>query len=138
MKPHKFKKVYHCCDQWEELSHGMWDEPVNKKEQQNMAMKLMSDANLFGHYMERVTNEWPISCENALTDDNLNKKAWLGQAACALAMRIPESVTRSAWGKLSYEQQLLANQQAQQFILQWSNRYAKSKGLSKNMERSLL
>lgn len=116
----------------------MWSEPVNKKEQENMAINLMSDHNLFGHYMERVTNEWLISCENALTDKNLNKKAWLGQAACALALRIPESITRLAWGKLTYEQQFLANKQAEQFILSWSNRYAASKGLSEDMERSLL
>ena len=138
MKPHKFDRVYHQYDRWEELQHGMWSEPVNKKEQQVMAINLMSDQKLFGHYMERVTNEWFISCENALTDENLNKKAWLGQAACALALRIPESITRLAWGKLTYEQQFLANKQAEQFILSWSNRYAASKGLSENMERSLL
>lgn len=138
MKPHKLDRVYHQCEHWEELQHGMWAEPVNRKEQESMAINLMSNYCLFGHYMKRVTNEWPISCENSLTDENLNKKAWLGQAACALAMRIPESVTRSAWSKLNYEQQLLANQQAQQFIFAWADRYATSKGLHADMERSLL
>jgi len=138
MKPHKLDRVYHQYNRWEELQYGMWADPVNKKEQEIMAINLMSNDKLFGHYMKRVTNEWPISCENALTDENLNKKAWLGQAACALAMRIPESVTRSAWSKLTYEQQFLANKQAEQFIFAWSDRYAASSGLSENMERSLL
>lgn len=138
MKPHKFDRVYHQYDRWEEMQHGMWDEPANKKAQMQMAIEFMSDHELFGSYMDRVINEWQISCENALTDYNLNQKAWLGQAACALAMRMPESVTRAAWSKLTYEQQLLANKQAKQSILAWTNRYAESKGLSKNMERSLL
>lgn len=132
------KRVYRHIDDWEEVHFGMWDPPKDKKRQMTQAINFTSNHKLYGSYMMRVATEWAASCENALTDYNLNRKAWVGHAACALALRLPESVVREAWGKLTYEQQLLANDQADRAIKVWERNYRKSNGLLEHVGGSLL
>jgi hypothetical protein len=88
--------------------------------------------------MQRVIKEWPISCENALTDYSLNRKAWVGHAACALALGCPEDITRQAWKELTYEQQLLANKEADGAIKAWEYNYIKDRGLYSNVGKPML
>jgi len=88
--------------------------------------------------MQRVTVEWPNSCINALTDYNLNRKAWIGHAACALALRCPEDITRQAWGLLTNEQRILANHQADRAIQSWEMRYRASLGIRADVASPLL
>jgi hypothetical protein len=134
----KLKRVYHPYDTWEEIKFNMWGEVDDKAEWLQKAIAFTSDHKQYGHYMLRVTREWPISCENALTDININQMAWIGHAACALAMQCPEDIIRTAWGYLTDEQRLLANKEAERAIQKWSIRYAESKGLHKDMGGSLL
>jgi hypothetical protein len=93
---------------------------------------------LYGRYMMRVVSEWPNSCLNALTDGNLNRKAWIGHAACAFALRCPEDITRQAWGLLSNEQRVLANRQAERAIQSWELRHVTSGRIHPVMAESLL
>lgn len=79
----------------------------------------------YGKAMIRVINEWPISCEQNLTNLSQNRKAWIGHAACALEHGIPESVVRSAWGCLTKRQQDLANDAAQRAIEAWEENHAR-------------
>jgi hypothetical protein len=134
----KFERVYHPCECWEEIQHNMWGTVEDRAKYLSMAIAFTGNHYLYGHFMKKVIEEWPISCENAFTDNNLNRKAWLGHAACALAFECPEDIVRQAWSKLNYEQQLLANQQAERYILIWADRYSKSKGLRNDMEETLL
>lgn len=134
----KLKRVYHPYDEWEEIHYNMWGSVSDFKLWLDKAIEFTGDHDLYGHYMIRVINEWPISCENALTDSYINKKAWLGHAAAALAINCPEHVTRKAWGYLSNEQQFLANKQAERAIRTWQNMYIESKELYRGMGGSLL
>lgn len=116
----------------------MWGEVDDRAAWIEKAIVFTGDAEQYGHYMMRVVNEWPISCENALTDYALSQKAWIGHAACALAMHCPEDIVRLAWGKLKDEQQFLANAKAARAIQEWSITYAKGKGLYTAMGNTLL
>ena len=116
----------------------MWGPVESKDQSMNQALEFTGDAILYGSYMRRVTLEWPISCENALTDHFLNRKAWLGHAAVALALQIPEDITRAAWAKLSNEQQLLANEEASRAIQTWEYTYIKDRKLYQDMGAPLL
>jgi hypothetical protein len=116
----------------------MWGVVKDRKKAIASAIDFTGDHKLYGRFMTRVINEWPISCENALTDYSLNRRAWVGHAACALARGIPEDITRLAWGKLNDEQRLLANKAADRAIQQWEHNYAKSIGLCEHMEEPLL
>jgi hypothetical protein len=132
------KRVYHPVSEWEEMNFNMWGVTDNKSALLTKAITFTGDHDLYGSFMQRVIKEWPISCENSLTDNNLNKRAWIGHAAVALALQIPEDVTREAWGKLTDEQQLLANREATRAIQQWEESYRENKGLHSGVERQML
>ena len=134
----KLKRVWHDYRDWEEVAHNMWGEATDTQQALWDAIAFTSDHVRYGSYMMRVIQEWPISCENALTDNTLNQKAWLGHAATALALSIPEDITRKAWGHLTDEQRLLANKEAERAISTWKDVYAKSKNLHSDMGGSLL
>lgn len=116
----------------------MWGEVSNRKTYLRRAVLFTGNHRLYGRYMIKVTQEWPNSCVNALTDYNLNRKAWIGHAACALALHCPEDITRQAWGMLTNEQRILANRQADRAIQSWEVRYRKSIGVRFNVEEAML
>lgn len=134
----RFKRVWHPYWAWEEMAHGMWSDPVDRQSQLELAIEFTGDHIGYGSAMLRVVREWPISCENALTDAMLNRRAWVGHAACALMHRLPERIVREAWGHLRDEQQLLANKAAERAIVEWELSYAQSLGLSQDLGGSLL
>lgn len=134
----KLKRVYHPFSLWEEIQFGMWSDIENEKEWLEKAILFTGDHKLYGSFMMRVINEWPISCENALTDYNMNRKAWVGHAAAALAMNCPEHITRKAWKHLTHEQQYLANEEASRAIRTWENNYLKGKQLRESVGGTLL
>lgn len=117
------KRVWVRCELWEELTHNMWGTVDSRAEYLQKAIEFTGNHRLYGSYMIRVVNEWKHSCLNALTDDSLNQKAWVGHAACALAIRCPEYITRQAWGYLSNVQRELANIQAKKAIQLWNENY---------------
>lgn len=134
----RFKREWVPVDMWEEIEHGMWDSPRDASSQLTTAVDFTGNAPLYGSYMRRVVREWPNSCRNALTDYSLNRKAWLGHAACALAHRLPESIVRKAWGHLTDEQRFLANREAAGAIAEWEHAYAKDRGVLPDMGGALL
>ena len=134
----KLKRIWLPIDSWEEIGFNMWGEVVNRRLYLQKAEIFTGNYRLYGRYMQRVTKEWPNSCINALTDYNLNRKAWIGHAACALALRCPEDITRQAWGLLTDEQRILANRQASRAIQSWEVRYRASLGIRADVESPLL
>lgn len=134
----KLKRVWLPIDQWEEINANMWGEVPDRRLYLQRAVIFTGNHRLYGRYMMRVTHEWPNSCINALTDYNLNRKAWIGHAACALALRCPEDITRQAWGLLTDEQRILANSQASRAIQSWEMRYRESLGIRQNMAKPML
>ena len=134
----KLQRVYRRYQEWEEVDFNMWGSVIDKKQWLKKAIEFTSQHKLYGSYMQRVIKEWPISCENALTDYLINRKAWIGHAATALAIQCPEHITREAWGKLSNEQQFLANKEATRAISIWENTYRESKNIYRDMENAVL
>ena len=80
---------------------------------------------LYGSWMLRVVHEWPFSCAHNLSNVALNRKAWLGHAACAHAFDCPEDIVREAWRYLTESQQYEANHEAGVAINVWEELYAK-------------
>jgi hypothetical protein len=134
----KFNRVWHPFHLWEEAEFNMWGRVDDRAAFTKKAIEFTGDHILYGSFMRRVVSEWPISCENALTDYYMNRKAWIGHAACALALRCPEDITRQAWKELSYEQQYLANKEAGGAISSWENMYIESEQLRSSLGGTLL
>jgi len=134
----KLKRVYHPHNEWEEIKHNMWGSVSNEKAWLEKAVLFTGDHELYGGFMFDVIKKWPVSCENALTDQYINKKAWIGHAAAALAMNCPEYITRKAWRDLTDEQKFLANKQAERAIRAWEDDYITRKKLRESMGGALL
>ena len=131
------KKIYHHYESWEDYKAGMYNS-LHGKERNimiNKAINFTGNAKLYGEYMLRVIAEWEIACEHNLTDSSLNKKAWIGHAACCMAIGCPEDLTRLAWGCLSFQQQEEANKQADIAIRKWVDEN-KNKSIHKKMGKT--
>lgn len=87
------------------------------------AIDFTGDYILYGNFMRLVVEKWPLACEHNLSAKTINRRAWVGHAACCFAIGVPEDITRDAWGKLSNRQRRLANMEADTAIEAWeSNR----------------
>lgn len=116
------ERIYHPYWEWEEVDHNMWGVVDNKERFLQKAIEFTGNHSLYGRFMMRVANEWTKSCEHNLSNTTQNRKAWIGHAACALALGCPEDITRKAWGYLTQEQQDNANRVAQEAIEYWEGK----------------
>jgi len=134
----KLPQVYHPVWLWEEIEHNMWGRVDDRAGYLQRAIEFTGDHKLYGSFMQRVCQEWPYSTENAFTDPYLNHRAWVGHAACALAMRCPEDIVRQAWRYLTDEQKLLANQEASRAIANWRRAYIAHRGIHADLAAAVL
>lgn len=111
-------EVWHPWWAWEEVDHNMWGAVSHRNTWLQIAIIFTGNADLYGQWMLKVADTWPISCEHNLTKPG-DKRAWIGHAAVALAIGCPEDIVREAWGHLTEEQQRLANEKASIAIEYW-------------------
>jgi hypothetical protein len=75
------KKIFHHYEKWEEYKNGMWRK-VSKEEEikyLKWAIDFTGNTELYGLHMRKVLDEWSISCEQNLSDNSLNRQAWIYQ-----------------------------------------------------------
>lgn len=134
----KMKQIYNHYLEWEDYKNGMWDIFPKSKEKHllNEAINFTGDHKLYGEWMLKVIKTWHISCEQNLSNISLNRRAWIGHAACSLAIKCPEYITRMAWKELTEEQRILANKEADNAIKEWHLLHIKRKEKSYQMEFS--
>lgn len=132
------ERIYHPYTTWEEIGANMWGDISDRDDALVRAIEFTGNHELYGSFMLRVIIEWPISCENALSDMFINRRAWVGHAAVAMALSIPEYITRKAWGYLTNEQRYLANKEADRAIRKWEFNFNNGKIISQNMGTKML
>lgn len=104
----------------------MWGKVDERDGYLEKAIEFTGNAAIYGKWMLDVVDSWPISCEQNLSNLTQNRQAWIGHAACALAFGCPEDIVREAWGKLTEEQQRMANNVASIAIKKWENKNAEA------------
>lgn len=119
----KIKRIYHPYNRWEDYPCGFYNNSTGseKDNKLNLAIEMFNSEELTSLNMNRVIEEWKYSCEHNLTNEGLNKIAYIGQAACCVYASIPSTVTMEAWSKLSKEVQERSNLIAEKVINKWSN-----------------
>lgn len=114
------KRIYHHFNNWEDYHAGMYDEDSNgRKERVEKAAYILGTPKVCKEAMEKVVTEWKIATEYNLSNAEINRKAWLGQAACSCYGNIHEDETREAWGIMTDQQRTKANQIAATIIKRW-------------------
>lgn len=117
----KAHRIYHTWDKWECYPAGFYENgrgDMTDDQAKEAYRAFLSDLEAFKKGMERVFAEWPRSCEHYLTNEAMNRIAWLGQAAACIELGLP-SRYRSGYFLLSDEQQQKADALALQYLNRW-------------------
>ncbi len=120
-------RIYHTWDKWECYPAGFYEnKPTDKSLTQDQCRQayadFLRDTKKFEATMERVLTEWKNSCEHYLTNENMNRIAWLGQASMCLALGIP-AIYCGGFYLLSEQEQETANQAALKYLNKWLKSY---------------
>lgn len=119
-------RIYHTWEKWECYPAGFYEnKPLNKELtdaqcRQAYADFLRDDAK-FRVALERVITEWKNSCEHYLTNENMNRIAWLGQASLCISEGIP-SIFCGGFYNLSEDEQAIANNTALEYLNKWRDK----------------
>lgn len=123
----KVKRIFHTWEKWECYRAGFYDEkPASGKERTKEEMEreyadfLSNDAKFIAG-LKKVLTEWKYSCEHYLSNENMNRIAWLGQAAACASLGLPSNY-RGGFNLLSEAQQERANKLALIALNKWMKR----------------
>lgn len=120
------ERIYHRYEIWEDYQNGMYNEcKEGRSERVFEAARILGTPAICEKAMRKVIKEWKICTEYNLSNVGVNRKAWLGQAACSCYANIHEDETREAWGIMTEEQRITANRIAQHLINKWQQEHEK-------------
>lgn len=112
---------------WEDYINGMWSK-LKPEDEIIILPEIVSFTGnhiLYGKSMIRAVNEWPITCNQNLSNPDINQRAFIGHCGCCIEKGYPEYMVRRAWWMLSEEQRVLADKQADIAIKYWQDNYFK-------------
>lgn len=120
-------RIYHPYWLWEDYQNGFYDNVSGEKKQEliNKVLEMFNSEELTKENMNRVINEWVYSCEHNLSNESLNRIAYIGQSACCIYAGIPNTVTMEAWNLLDEKVQERSNFIANSVLQKWikNNKY---------------
>lgn len=115
-------RIFHTWDKWECYRAGFYeDRPPDGMTQEHgeeAYREFLADPDRFEAALHGVITTWKHSCEHYLTNERMNRIAWLGQAAMAYAHRIP-SCCRGGFNRLTDSQKRTADLLALKYLNLW-------------------
>lgn len=122
------ERIYHTWDEWECYPAGLYEtrpphEGMTAEECRDAYAEFLRSPDRFRAALEAVLAKWPNSTEHYLTNERMNRIAWLGQAAMCYETRVPRAF-RSGFMLLTPEEQSAANELA----LEYLNRFLVGRG----------
>ena len=130
------KRIYHHYETWECLRMYLpYDgEVVDHDTLLHLYADFLRDIHRFKRALNRVKKEWPLSCEQFLSNESINRIAWLGQAAMCIDTGVPRKY-RAGFMLLSAQEQEAANRTAQECLAEWLEDHArKNSAIQQGME----
>ena len=116
------KRIYHTWDKWECYPAGFYEnqppEGMSVRQANQKYAEFLRDTELFEFALGRIISEWKNSCEHYLTNDKMNRIAWLGQASLCIEHGIP-ACFRGGFNLLTPAEQRAANESALKYLNFW-------------------
>ena len=116
------ERIYRTWDKWECYKAGFYDnnppKGMTRDDAEAFYRAFLADIPLFESCMERVITEWKNSCEHYLTNERMNRIAWMGQTAVCIHAGIP-SKFRGGYNLLAEGQQRAADEAALRYMNKW-------------------
>lgn len=118
-------RVFHEWSDWECYPAGFYsDKPPHGMTVEQCEEKyrdFLSDIEGFKSALNNLLEQWPISCEHYLTNERMNRIAWLGQASMCLEHGIPSRFC-GGYNLLTKDQQQAADLAAFEYLNIWLER----------------
>lgn len=118
----KTKRIYHTWDKWECYPCGFYEpkppKGMTESECQEAYRSFLDDDDRFREGLDMVVGFWPKSCEHYLTNENMNRIAWLGQSSMCIMTGVPSRFL-GGFFLLTDEQQAKANATALEYLNKW-------------------
>lgn len=118
------KREFRHWEKWECFRAGFYaaSGPAGKshKDCEQAYADILGNVDWFRRAAFRVMNQWPESCAHFLSNDGMNRVAWLGQAAVCIETGVP-SRYKYSFLLMTQEQQETANDVARRAIRWWEN-----------------
>lgn len=114
-------RIFHTWEKWECYKAGFYAERcenMTQEEGEEKYREFLADLSQFEKALQHIVLHWKYSCEHYLTNDRMNRIAWLGQASVAQALGIP-SICRGGYHKLTQDQQNAADNLALKYLNIW-------------------
>lgn len=115
-------RILHTFDKWECHAFNFYGtaapDGMTAEQAEEKYRALLADEAAFAGTLHLVVTEWRHSCEHYLTNEKMNRIAWLGQAALARAHRIPSGF-RGGYNLLTESQQKRADELALEALNYW-------------------
>jgi hypothetical protein len=116
------ERIYHTWDKWECYPAKFFEDlpPKNMTNDETLTAfaEFFRDLDKFEEGLKRVLSEWKYSCEHNLTNDKMNRVAWLGQAAICIMEGIPSSF-RAGYSLLNEGERDVADRLALKYLNKW-------------------
>lgn len=115
-------RIFHEWNKWECYPAGFYsDKPpegMTVEQCEESYRDFLADLPRFEAALSRVLNEWPNSCEHYLTNDRMNRIAWLGQSSMCIETGIPSRFC-GGYNLLSDDAKLAADTMALKYLNVW-------------------
>lgn len=118
-------RIFHPWDKWEDYRHNFYGGVCEYEKDGTLGSYagLLRDLPAFEEALRVIILEWKYSCEHNLSNESMNRIAYLGQAAHALVFKVPHNVSMSGYNLLTPEEQQAADALAQKYLNLWLEKY---------------
>ena len=118
------KREFRHWEKWECFQAGFYaaSGPAGKTHEdcERAYADILGNSEWFRRAAFRVMNEWPNSCDHFLSNEGLNRVAWLGQSAVCIETGVP-SRYKYSFLLMAQEKQDWANDVARRAIRWWED-----------------
>jgi hypothetical protein len=115
------KRIFHPWDKWEDFRYNFYGTTAGfkKTEVVKQYAQFLRDIPAFDKALNTILNEWPYSMEHNLSNESMNRIAYLGQAAMALVYKVPHDISCGGYNLLTQEEKNAADAKAQEYLNKW-------------------
>jgi hypothetical protein len=122
-------RPWYPIEQWETVTAGLYAESsphgLDAEQSKQAYAAFLGNESRFRKALQRVLKKWPVACRQFLSNESINRIAWLGQASMCLETGVPCKY-RAGFALLTDEQQAKANALAEEALRQWETGQRKS------------
>lgn len=115
-------RIYHTWDEWECYPAGFYENVpprgMTPRQATESYESFLRDLSRFEGALRRLLVEWKNSCEHYLSNESMNRIAWLGQAAMCIETGV-SATFRGGFNRLRDDEQRAANLMALKYLNIW-------------------